>query len=58
MYLPSTDKSLGVGLCPNIPVNIGGSRRDPAMSDPTPAMDAPAEIRAAWNKKKKMTKSD
>ena len=44
--LPSTDRSLGVGLCPNIPVNMGGSRSDPAMSDPMPITDPAAEINA------------
>lgn len=48
--LPSTDRSLGEGLWPKIPVNIGGSLRDPAMSEPTPMMDAPADISADWKK--------
>lgn len=30
-------------------MNIGGSRRDPAISDPTPMIDAADDISAACN---------
>lgn len=39
-----------MGLCPKIPVNIGGNRSEPAMSEPIPTRDAAADINAACKK--------
>lgn len=57
MYiLPSIDRSLGVGLWPNIPLNIGGNLSDPAISEPTPIIEAAEAINAAWKHETKHNK--
>lgn len=48
---PFNDTTPAVGLWPKIPLNIAGTRIDPAMSEPTPNNDAPAPISAPFKVK-------
>lgn len=49
---PLTDNTCPVGLCPHIPLNMAGTRIEPAISDPMPNSEAPAPINAPYKRAK------